>query len=107
MFSRILSASSSEVILGVFFVLAYAGDNNALTADLPDDIQLQNYIWVAELGVKRTSLTFEIVNSFTTQHAHSILESRFTAAEKVNDISHVLRSLYLQLLGRHGGGGFA
>jgi len=32
---RIRSASSSEVILGVFFILAYAGDSNAFTADLP------------------------------------------------------------------------
>jgi hypothetical protein len=33
---RMWSASSSEVTFGVFLVLAYAGDNNAFAADLPD-----------------------------------------------------------------------
>jgi hypothetical protein len=31
-----LCASSSDVILGVFLVFAYAGDSKAFTADLPN-----------------------------------------------------------------------
>ena len=99
---RRMSASPSEVTLGVFLVLAYAGDNNAFTADLPDghNAMLQRCTAgrIAEEWAAATP-TFEIVKSLAIQDPNPVLETRFTTAEKIHDIPHVLRCLLLLLGG--------
>ncbi len=45
--------------------------------------------------------TFEIVNSLAIQNPDPVLEPRFTATEKIHDISYFLRCLLLLLGGRH------
>jgi hypothetical protein len=106
---RISSASVSDVILGVFLVLAYAGDNNAFTADLPDG---HNAVLQGCTGGRygrgererdeKGPLTFEIVNPFAIQDPDPVLEPRFTTAEKIHDVTYLLRCLLLLLGGRHG-----
>lgn len=103
MLLRITSASPSEVILGVFLVLTYAGDSNAFTADLPNS-HMQRYKGAEAVvlqGRGLASLTFEIVNSLAIQDPDPVLESRLTTAEKIHDIPYVLWCLLLLFGGRH------
>jgi len=43
--------------------------------------------------------TFEIVNSLAIQNPNPVLEPRFTAAEKIHDISYFLRCPLLLFVG--------
>ncbi len=85
--------------LGVFLVLAYAGDNNAFTADLPGG---QNAVLQGAQVAGEEALTFEIVNSLSIQNPDPVLEPSFTTSKKIHDIPYLLRRLLLLLGGRHG-----
>lgn len=93
---RRLCACSSDVILGVFLVFAYAGDSNAFTADLPEshNTALERRVCGGIAG-EEAHPTFEVVNSLAIQDPNPVLEPRFTTAEKVHDISDFLRCLLL------------
>ena len=78
-------------------VFAYAGESNAFTADLPNrhDTALQGRY----CRRREARHTFKIVDSLAVENPDPVLEPCLATAEKVHDISYLLRCLLLLLGG--------
>lgn len=97
-------ASASDVTLGAFLSLPYAGERSALMADLPmtqmdwlDVASQLAYVVTAAAAANECVRTFEVVYTFPIENAHFNLYTRFTTPQKIDNIADILRSLCLLL----------